>query len=46
VNITIKTMMEWAADKISRVSAKVFGRGLFLIFKERGIGPPREFGSL
>lgn len=45
VNIAIKTIMEWAMDKKSQVSAKVFGRGLFLIFKTRSVGPPRKFGS-
>ena len=45
VNIAIKMIIEWAMDKPSLVSAKVFGRGLFLIFKEMATGPPTKFIS-
>lgn len=42
VNIAIKTIVELLGEKASTITAKVFGRGLFLIFKECGTGPPLD----
>jgi putative transposase len=45
VNITIKILVELAGEKESTITAKVFGRGLFLIFKECGVGPPDNWNQ-
>lgn len=44
VNIAIKIIVELVGEKAPSITAKVFGRGLFLIFKECGAGPPNDYG--